>query len=102
MFTETENPPYFYFWCSSPTDLESESHVYPLVMKVSTSLKMIGYDHPLPSYSFIAADTFCDLVTVTFDFFTFDILTLVSSHTRWVTWSTLPPSLKILRLSVLE
>jgi len=55
------------------------------------------YDHPLPRYSVIAADTLRDLVTLTFD-----LLTLVSGHTWRVTWSTPPPSLKILRLSVLE
>ena len=55
------------------------------------------YDHPLPSYSVIAADTLRDLVTLTFD-----LLTLVSGHTWQVTWSTPPPSLKILWLSVLE
>ena len=33
---------------------------------------------------------------------TFDLLTLVSGYTWRVTWSTPPPSLKILRLSVLE
>jgi len=47
-------------------------------------------------YSVIAADTLHDLVTLTFD-----LLTLVSGHTWRVTWSTPPPSLKILRLSVL-
>ena len=56
-----------------------------------------SYDHPLHSYSVIAADTLRDLVTLTFD-----LLTLVSGHTWRVTWSTPPPSLKILRLSVLE
>jgi len=55
------------------------------------------YDHPLHSYSVIAADTLHDLVTLTFDLFT-----LVSGHTWRVKWSTPPPSLKILRLSVLE
>ena len=35
-------------------------------------------------------------------FFHFDLLTLVSGHTWRVTWSTPPPSLKILRLSVLQ
>ena len=55
------------------------------------------YDHPLPSYSVIAADTLRDLVTLTFD-----LLTLVSGHTWRVTWSIPPPSLKILRLFVLE
>ena len=49
------------------------------------------------SYSFIAADTLCDLVSLTFD-----LLTLVSGHTWRVMWSISPPSLKILRLSVLE
>ena len=53
------------------------------------------YDYPLPSYSVIVANTLRDLVT-------FDLLTLVSGHTWQVTWSTPPPSLKILRLSVLE
>jgi len=55
------------------------------------------YDHPLPSYSVIAADTLRDLVPLTFDF-----LALVSGHTWRVTWSTAPPSLKIVWLSVLE
>ena len=56
-----------------------------------------SYDHPLPSYSVIAADTLRDLVTLTSD-----LLTLVSGHTLRVTWSNPTPSLKILRLSVLE
>jgi len=51
----------------------------------------------LPRYSVIAADTLRDLVTLTFD-----LLTLVSGHTWRIKWSTPPPSLKILRLSVLE
>jgi len=50
----------------------------------------------LPSYSVIAADTLRDLVTLAFD-----LLTLASGHTWRVTWSTHPPSLKILRISVL-
>ena len=33
---------------------------------------------------------------------TFDLLTLISGDTWQVTWSTPPPSLKILRLSILE
>ena len=45
----------------------------------------------------IAADTLRDLVTLTFD-----LLTLDSGHTWRVTWSTPPPSLKILWLSILE
>ena len=51
----------------------------------------------LPCYSVIAADTLRDLVTLTFD-----LLILFSGHTWRVTWTTPPPSLKILRLSVLE
>jgi len=51
----------------------------------------------LPSYSFIAADMLRELVSLTFE-----LLTLVSRHTWRVTWSTPPPNLKILRLSVLE
>jgi len=38
------------------------------------------YDHPLPRYSVIAADTLRDLVTLTFE-----LLTLVSGHTWRVT-----------------
>ena len=51
----------------------------------------------MPRYSVIAADTLRDIVTLTID-----LLTLVSGDTWRVTWSTPPPSLKILRLSVLE
>ena len=51
----------------------------------------------MPRYSVIAADTLRDLVTLTYD-----LLTLVSGHTWLVTWSTPPPSLKILWLSVLD
>ena len=68
-----------------------------LVMKVFTKFEVDIYDHPLPSYSVIAADTLRDLVTLTFDLFT-----LVSGRTWRVTCSTPPPSLRILRLSVLE
>ena len=53
------------------------------------------YDHTLPSY--MSADTSRDLVTLTFD-----PLTLNVCHAWRVTWPTLPPSLKTLRLSVLE
>ena len=49
------------------------------------------------SYSVIAADTLRDLVTLSFD-----LLILVSGYAWRVTWSIPPPSLKILRLSVLE
>ena len=55
------------------------------------------YDHSLLSYSVLPADTSCILVTTTFD-----VLTLNSWHAWRVTWPTLPPSLKTLRLSVLQ
>jgi len=49
------------------------------------------YDHPLLSYSILAADTLCDL----------DLLSFDNCHTWWVTCTTPPPSFKILDLSVL-
>jgi len=56
------------------------------------------YDHQLPSYSvFVCRDTSRDLVTLTFD-----LLISNSCHSWRVTWPTLPPSMKTLRLSVLE
>jgi len=72
IFTETENPPYFYFRCSSPTELESASHVSSLVMKVFTKFED---DMLWPSvaylYSIIAADTLRDLWS--FDLWHFDL-----------------------------
>jgi len=47
--------------------------------------------------AFFSADTSRDLVTLTFD-----LLTLNSCHTWRVTWPTLPPTLKTLRLFVHE
>ena len=79
-----------YFQSSSPTELESVSHVSSFAMKIFTN-------YSLPSYSFLTADTLRELVALTFDLFNF-----VSSHTWRVTYSTSPPSLKILWLSVLE
>jgi len=46
---------------------------------------------------FLSADTSRDLVTLTFA-----LLTFSSCHSWQVTWPTLPPSMKTLRLSVLE
>ena len=51
------------------------------------------YDHPLQSYSVLAADSLRHLVTLTFDLLTFN-----SCHTWQVTWSTLPPRSQTLRL----
>jgi len=53
------------------------------------------HDHTLPSYSVFA----CRYGTWPCDH---DLLTLNSCHTWRVTWPTLPPSKKTLRLSVLE
>ena len=53
------------------------------------------YNHPLPSIALLTADTLRDRVTLIFDL-------LVSGHTWRVTWSTPPPSLKVLRLSAPE
>jgi len=93
-----ECAPYFYFRSSWPTDLESVSRDAHLAVTVSTKFEVnTTNDHRLPRYSVIAADMLRDLVTLTFD-----LLTLVSGHTWRVTWTTPPPSLKILRLSVLE
>jgi len=47
--------------------------------------------------AFLSADTARDLVTLTFD-----LLTLNSCPAWRVTWPTLPPSRKTLRLSLLE
>ena len=48
---------------------KSLSHVSSFMLKISTS-------YPLPSYSFLAADTLRELVALTFD-----LLILVSGHT---------------------
>jgi len=55
------------------------------------------YDHTLPRYSVFSADTSRDFVTLTFD-----LLTLNSCCAWRVTWPILVPSLKPLRLSVLD
>ena len=83
----------WYFRSSWPTDLESVLRDAHLAMKVSTQFEV----DTIIRYSVIAAVTLRNLVTLTFD-----LLTLVSGHTWRVTWSTPPPSLKILRLSLLE
>jgi len=91
-----ECPPYFYFRFVWPTDVES-------IRQTSTPAKIIptkfGVDTTIHSrvISFLSADTARDLVTLTFD-----LLTLNSCPAWRVTWPTLPPSLKTLRLSVLE
>ena len=68
------------------------SHVSSFTLKIRPIT-----NYPLPSYRFLAADTIRELVALTFD-----RLILVSGHTWQITYSTPPPSLKILWLSVLE
>ena len=67
----------------------------PLAMKVSTKFNVDTTICCLVIV--IAADTLRDLVALTFD-----LETLVSGHTWRFISSTPPPSLKLLRLSVLE
>jgi len=55
------------------------------------------YDHTLPSYSVFVSDTSRDFLTLTFD-----LLTLNNCCVWRVTCPTLLPSLKTLRLSVLD
>ena len=88
IFTEAEGPPYFYFRSSWPTDLEGVSLMYCVPHHKKCYQVWSWYNHPLPSYSVIAADTLRDLVSLTFD-----LLSLVSGHTRRVIWSTPLPSL---------
>jgi len=88
----------------SVTARHSNSGRQPNFVALNRGLHLYSAERPsrwalahIASYSFIAADTLHDLVSLTFD-----LLTLASRHTWWVTWSIPPPSLKILRLSVLE
>ena len=74
-----------------PTDLESIPHVD------NSHQVWSWYDHQLPSYSVFVCRYGSDLVNLNFDLFT-----VTSCHAWWVTWPTLPPSMKTLRLSVLE
>ena len=67
-------------------------------MKVSTKFEVgMSIRRLVIALLLLIGPTLRDLVTLTFD-----LLTLVSGHTWRVTWSTPPPSLRILRLSVLE
>ena len=87
-----EYPPYFYrcliYWPRKYT-----THVDP---SVDNSHQVWSRcDHILPSYSVLSANKSRDLVT-------FDCLTLNRCHTWRVTWPKLPPSIKTLRISLLE
>ena len=91
-----ECPPYFYFRCVWPTDLESIPHASTPTLIIPTKLEVDMTIHCRVT-AFLSADRSRNLVTLTFD-----LLTLNSCHTWRVTWPTLPPSLKTLRLFVKE
>ena len=79
-----------------PTDLESIPHASTPTLIISTKFEVDMTIH-CRVIAFVFADTSRDFVTLTYDLFTFN-----SSHAWRVTWSTLPPSVKTLCLSVLE
>jgi len=91
-----ECPPYFYFRFVWPTDLESILHASTPTLIIPTKFEVDMCIH-CRLIAFLSADTSRDLVTLTFA-----LLTLCSCHAWRVTWPTLPPSTKTLRLSVLE
>jgi len=91
-----ECPPYLYFRFVWPIDLESIKHAPTRTLIIPTKFDVDMTIHRRVT-AFLSADTSCDLVTLTFEH-----LTLNSCHTWRVTWSTLPPSLKSLRLFVHE
>jgi len=81
-----ESLPYFYFQFVWPTDLESMPHASTLLAIILTK-----FDVDRTIHSRVIA--FLLLISY---------LTLSSCHTWRVTWPTLPPSLKTLRLFVLQ
>jgi len=92
----SECPPYFYFRFVWPTDLESIPHAANPTLIISTKFEVDMTSHCRVT-AFLSADTSRELVTLTFD-----LLTLCICNTWRVTWPTLPPSLKTLRLFVHE
>jgi len=91
-----EYPPYFYFRVVWPTDLESILHASTPTSIIPARLEVDMTIH-CEVIAFLSADTSRDLVTLTFT-----VLTLNSCHSWRVKWSTLPPSMKTLSLSVPE
>jgi len=85
-----ECPPYFYFRFVWPTDLKSIPHASTPAKIIPTKFEVDMTIH-CRVIAFLSADTSHDLVTLTFDLLTLNNL-----------WPTLPPSMKTLRLSVLE
>ena len=88
--------PYFYFRFVWPTDLETIPHASTPTSIILTRFEVDMTIH-CPVIAFLSADTSRNLVALTFALFT-----LNSWRTWRVTWPTLPPSLKTLRLSVFE
>jgi len=89
-------PPYFYFRFVWPTDLESILHASTPTSIIPTKFEVDMTTH-CRVIAFLSADTSRDFVTLTFD-----LLTLNSCCAWRVTRPTSLPSLKTLRLSVLE
>jgi len=92
----SECPPYFYFRFVWPTDLERKPHASTPTLIIPTKFEVDMTIHCWVT-AFLSADTSRDLVTLTFN-----LLNLNSCQTWRVTWRTLPPSLKTLRLFVHE
>jgi len=91
-----EYPPYFYFRYIWLTDLESTPNASTPTLIIPTKFVVDMTIHCRVT-AFLSADKSRDLVTLTFV-----LLTLNGCHTWWVTWPTLPPSLKTLRVFVHE
>jgi len=80
-----ESPPYFCLWFVWPTDLP---HASTTAMIIFTKFEVDMTIH-------------CQVIAFLLPI-RCGLLTLNSFHTWWVTWSTIPPSLKILRLLFLS
>ena len=92
----SECPPYFYFRFVGPTDLESKPRASTPTLIIPTKFEVDMTIH-CRVIACLPTDTSRDFVTLTFD-----LLTLNSCCAWWVTLPTLLPSLKTLRLSVLD
>jgi len=88
-----EGPPYFYFRFVWPTDSESIPHTSTPTAKISAKFEV---DMTIHCWVIAFLRTICYVTLWP------GPLTLNSCHTWQVIWPTLPPSLKTLRLSVLE
>jgi len=88
-----EGPPYFYFRFVWPTDSESIPHTSTPTAKISAKFEV-----DMTIHCWVIAF----LRTIRYVTLWPGPLTLNSCHTWQVIWPTLPPSLKTLRLSVLE